>query len=1059
MAIQGTVPVGGSFAPTDSADSFGTHNDKWGVGGYRIVKTIATRDNIPVNESELLNLDDDLASGRRKLGMMVYVSDENKFYVLTIAQATWDGYNEGQKVTALADNANWVEFSGGADTGNIGFELNWIKNTVSEEIYISPQDGYSWLFLPSDIQTSAGNYVNLVNSDPDSGGVYITTSIGSWQFTPSGTTLFPSNALDAGTNSIDIKSSNYAELWFHGEDTVWQANTLSNQDAYVWVDFEGTHIQNYRGADGNGGPEWAYQWQFKNDGILQVPGRISFGNINYQSIGVGNVSAHAGYYGISLYCSVGYELNWQEGYLAARNPNSPYDLRPIYSDSLFKYTTPGDYPTFYATFDVDTLITKGYLDDQAYLVDAPSDGSTYGRKDGAWSAVTSSSGGITHFTASGTDTYSVTGLTGVTAYTDADAYLVRFTNGNTTGCSLNINSLGAKTLYRNNDGPLIGGDILAGAEMLCVYNSIIDGFQCIGTSPNTLLAYVTNSDTVTLTKGKAVYVSGAQGNRVTVERAINTGDSTSAQTIGIVYSTSIAVNEKGIIITQGELDGLSLFPTATWNDGDPIYLDSTAGGLTKTKPYAPNHLVYLGYVITANNGAAGRMYVKIQNGYELEELHDVDLITTTPATGHYLYYNGTLWTNSSSWQGNTIAVSKGGTGFASYTIGDLLYADTTTSLAKLAGVAVGSVLVSGGVGAAPSWSNSPELRSIVLDNATNANTITLQTGATAANYSLTLPTAAPSAGQYLQFSAAGVATWVAGTVNGVTTVGTFSASAQTNGATISGSTITFGPASATVPGMVSTGAQTWAGTKTFSGTAGPITFSNVASIGAPAVGATPSNGTRIVIAPGDVSNVPLSFGLASPYEFWMAGRASLTFYPNNQTTSVAAFNYNAALTGTTGLILSSTYSSSFPALRSTGMLWASGNNVGAVPSLTTRSAGTKFILRDNWLTGSMIYLDAAIGTVDESGGASFATLWFTAPRDITFYTRSSTTEKLRIGDTSITLGDAINFAFNTTTGTKIGTSTTQKIAFFNSTPVVKQSVASDTLANLYTALRTYGLIV
>lgn len=50
---------------------------------------------------------------------------------------------------------------------------------------------------------------------------------------------------------------------------------------------------------------------------------------------------------------------------------------------------------------------------------------------------------------------------------------------------------------------------------------------------------------------------------------------------------------------------------------------------------------------------------------------------------------------------------------------------------------------------------------------------------------------------------------------GVTTVGAFSGSAQTNGATISGSTITFGPASATIPGMVSTGSQTWAGSKIF----------------------------------------------------------------------------------------------------------------------------------------------------------------------------------------------------------------------------------------------------
>lgn len=56
---------------------------------------------------------------------------------------------------------------------------------------------------------------------------------------------------------------------------------------------------------------------------------------------------------------------------------------------------------------------------------------------------------------------------------------------------------------------------------------------------------------------------------------------------------------------------------------------------------------------------------------------------------------------------------------------------------------------------------------------------------------------------------------VGGSGSGVTTVGTFSGSSQTNGASISTTTITFGPADATNPGMVSTGAQTFVGLKTF----------------------------------------------------------------------------------------------------------------------------------------------------------------------------------------------------------------------------------------------------
>lgn len=247
--------------------------------------------------------------------------------------------------------------------------------------------------------------------------------------------------------------------------------------------------------------------------------------------------------------------------------------------------------------------------------------------------------GIPHATASGTDTYTAT-ITGVTAYNDADAYLIRFTNGNTTSATLNINGLGAVSLYRNNDGPLLGGDVLANGEMLCIYNSTTNIFQVIGISPNSLIAYVTNDDSVTITKGMPVYAFSGQGDRMTVKRANNSSDATSAQTVGLVLSTSIAANQKGFIMMQGLLDGLSILPTSTWADGDPVYLGATAGTITNVKPHAPNHLVYLGVVTTASNGSAGRMYVRVQNGYELQELHNVQ--AQSPSLNDTLWYDNTV---------------------------------------------------------------------------------------------------------------------------------------------------------------------------------------------------------------------------------------------------------------------------------------------------------------------------------------------------------------------------------------------------------------------------------
>jgi hypothetical protein len=276
------------------------------------------------------------------------------------------------------------------------------------------------------------------------------------------------------------------------------------------------------------------------------------------------------------------------------------------------------------------------------------DATTFLRGDGTWATPAGGSGSIPHGTASGTDTYTVT-IAGVTAYNDGDAFLVRFLTGNTTGCTLNINGLGARTLYRNNDGVLIGGDIVDGAEMLCVYNSTTSGFQTIGTAPNTLISYVTNADSVTITKGQPVYAFGGQGDRLTVKLANNSSDATSAQTVGLVISTSIGVNQKGLIMVNGLLDGLSILPTSTWADGDAVYLGTTAGSITNVKPVAPNHLVYLGFVTTASNGAAGRMYVRVQNGYELQELHNVYINPATLSDNNLIQYDSAtlLWKNES----------------------------------------------------------------------------------------------------------------------------------------------------------------------------------------------------------------------------------------------------------------------------------------------------------------------------------------------------------------------------------------------------------------------------
>lgn len=62
----------------------------------------------------------------------------------------------------------------------------------------------------------------------------------------------------------------------------------------------------------------------------------------------------------------------------------------------------------------------------------------------------------------------------------------------------------------------------------------------------------------------------------------------------------------------------------------------------------------------------------------------------------------------------TLAANHGGTGQSSFTIGDLLYASSSSAISKLAAVATGQVLVSAGTGTAPAYSATPSVTSLTV---------------------------------------------------------------------------------------------------------------------------------------------------------------------------------------------------------------------------------------------------------------------------------------------------------------------------------------------------------
>lgn len=146
-----------------------------------------------------------------------------------------------------------------------------------------------------------------------------------------------------------------------------------------------------------------------------------------------------------------------------------------------------------------------------------------------------------------------------------------------------------------------------------------------------------------LTIGQAVYVSGSDGTNMLVSKASNATEATSSKTMGLIME-SLSVNGQGFVITEGLLSGLN---TLGATQGDPVWLGTDGGlifGLTN-KPVAPAHLVFIG-IVTRVNQNNGEIFVKVQNGFELRELHDV--LITNPTNGQALAYDATsgLWINT-----------------------------------------------------------------------------------------------------------------------------------------------------------------------------------------------------------------------------------------------------------------------------------------------------------------------------------------------------------------------------------------------------------------------------
>jgi hypothetical protein len=155
----------------------------------------------------------------------------------------------------------------------------------------------------------------------------------------------------------------------------------------------------------------------------------------------------------------------------------------------------------------------------------------------------------------------------------------------------------------------------------------------------TLRTPVKNSSGSTISKGQVVYVTGADGTNALIGLATASTEAGSSKTLGIAAST-MTNNAFGYVIENGQLSNID---TSAATAGSSVWLGNTPGSYVFNSPPAkPANNVYLG-VVTKANVSTGEILVKVQNGYELDELHDINV--TGVSTALPLVYNST----SSSW--------------------------------------------------------------------------------------------------------------------------------------------------------------------------------------------------------------------------------------------------------------------------------------------------------------------------------------------------------------------------------------------------------------------------
>ncbi len=405
---------------------------------------------------------------------------------------------------------------------------------------------------------------------------------------------------------------------------------------------------------------------------------------------------------------------------------------------------------------------------------------------------------------------------------------------------------------------------------------------------------------------------------------------------------------------------------------------------------------------------------------------------------------GTIATGT--WSGTTIAANKGGTGQTVYVVGDLLQASTTTALSTLAAVATGSVVISGGIGTVSAWGKVGLTTHVsgILPTANGGTGIAFFTAA------------GPTQARIYTFPDAAATIARTDAANTFTGVQTMTSPAITGPVTLtevvgsSGLTLTGATQVTSFPALSIT--QTWnAGGVVFTGIKANITNTASAAgsllldlqVAAGTVCKVDKSGVLTLTGP---SSTPAILGGNSPFR---TGALSLGF--NFSSGGGVAFCTDAA----GGTTVAGAHGNGFSVSSASGYSWTS-STLGAAPDTFLMRGGAAAVVQHgqdvngaavnqiiataNGITGQNKTggnLTIASGKGTDLGAVSSLILQTPTVGGATNGTAQALATRLTIDSSGLTIADAMNLIVNATTGTKIGTATSQKLGFWNATPIIQ----------------------